>query len=91
MSSGLAKTKKWVLEFAPASQRELDPLMGWTSSDDTQAQVHMHFETKEDALDYARQHGIDAVVHDAQVRKPNIRDRGYAENFATNRKGAWTH
>ena len=32
MTSGMAKTRKWVLEYAPASAREVDPLMGWTSS-----------------------------------------------------------
>jgi len=37
MQSGSAKTKDWVLDFAPASTREVDPLMGWTSSTDTQA------------------------------------------------------
>ncbi|MCZ8152319.1 MAG: ETC complex I subunit, partial [Rhodobacteraceae bacterium] len=31
MQSGTAKAKGWVLEFAPASAREVDPLMGWTS------------------------------------------------------------
>ena len=91
MSSGTAKTKHWVLEFAPASARSVDPLMGWTSSDDTQAQVRMSFETKEAALDYASQHGIDAVVQQPNKRRANIRPGGYGENFATNRRGAWTH
>ncbi len=39
MQSGSAKTHTWVLEFAPASAREIDPLMGWTSSGDTESQV----------------------------------------------------
>jgi hypothetical protein len=91
MSSGTAKTRFWVLEFAPASARGIDPLMGWTSSSDTQAQVRMSFETKEAALDYARAHGIEAIVLEPKPRKPNIRPRGYGENFATNRRGAWTH
>ena len=91
MSSGTAKTKHWVLEFAPASARSVDPLMGWTSSSDTQAQVKLSFETKEAALDYAREHGIDAQVLEPKKRKPNIRPRGYGENFATDRRGAWTH
>ena len=91
MSSGTAKTKHWVLEFAPSSRREIDPLMGWTSSADTQSQVKLTFETKEAALDYADDHGIDAVVQEPNKRKPNIRPRGYAENFAVDRKGAWTH
>ncbi|MEM0950341.1 MAG: ETC complex I subunit [Pseudomonadota bacterium] len=91
MSSGTAKTKHWVLEFAPASAREVDPLMGWTSSSDTQTQVRMRFDTKEAALDYAKDKGIEAIVQDPKVRKPNVRPRGYGENFATDRRGAWTH
>ena len=91
MSSGQAKTKHWVLEFAPSSAREVDPLMGWTSSSDTQAQVRLSFDSKDAALDYAREHGLDAVVSEPKKRKPNIRPRGYGENFATDRRGAWTH
>lgn len=91
MSSGTAKTKAWVLEHTPQSPRAIDPLMGWTSSSDTQAQVRLQFDSKEAALDYARDHGIDVVVQDPKPRKPNIRAGGYGENFATNRRGAWTH
>ncbi|NSY39092.1 ETC complex I subunit [Leisingera sp. ANG59] len=91
MTSGMAKTRKWVLEFAPASAREVDPLMGWTSSTDTQAQVKLRFESKEAAVEYAEDHGIDAVVVEPKVRKANIRAGGYGENFATSRRGPWTH
>lgn len=91
MSSGQAKTKTWLLEFAPSSPRSVDPLMGWTSSSDTQTQVRMSFDTKDAALAYARDHGIDAQVTEPKKRKPNIRARGYAENFAVDRRSAWTH
>ncbi|MDR5651036.1 ETC complex I subunit [Ruixingdingia sedimenti] len=91
MQSGMAKTHHWVLEFAPASPREIDPLMGWTSSDDTQRQVRMRFPTREAAEEYARAQGIDYVLTEPHKRTPNIRPGGYGENFATNRKGAWTH
>ncbi|MDU8911792.1 ETC complex I subunit [Aestuariicoccus sp. MJ-SS9] len=91
MSSGRGKTKHWVLDFAPESPRSVDPLMGWTSSSDTQAQVRMTFDSKEAALEYARDHGIDAQVFEPNERKLNIRPRGYAENFAVDRRGAWTH
>lgn len=91
MSSGTAKTKNWVLEHAADSARDIDPLMGWTGSGDTQTQVRLTFDSKEAALDYARDHGIDAVVSEPKKRKPNIRAGGYGENFATNRRGAWTH
>jgi len=91
MSSGTAKTRDWVLEFAPSEAREVDPLMGWTSSGDTQAQVRLSFDSRQAALDYAEAHGIDALVVEPKTRKPNIRPGGYGENFATNRRGAWTH
>ncbi len=91
MSSGTAKTKHWVLEYVNETAREVDPLMGWTSSADTQAQVKLSFDSKAAALDYAKEHGIDAVVQEPKKRSANIRPGGYGENFATNRRGAWTH
>lgn len=91
MQSGTAKTRDWVLEHAPAEARDLDPLMGWTGSADTQAQVKLRFETREAAEAYARERGIDYVVLPEHPRRPNVRPRGYGENFATDRRGAWTH
>ncbi len=91
MSSGQARTRQWVLEYAPASARSVDPLMGWTSSSDTQAQVRLRFDTKEAAVEYAKDNGIDAQVFEPKERRANIRARGYAENFAVDRRGAWTH
>lgn len=91
MQSGTAKAKGWILEFAPETSRNLDPLMGWTSSDDTQAQVRLRFDSRDAAEAYAQEKGIAFDVTDPQPRKPNIRLRGYGENFATDRKGVWTH
>ncbi len=91
MQSGTAKSKRWVLEFAPASRREVDPLMGWTSSNDTQSQVKLRFDSKEAALEYAQENGIEAVVSEPKTRKANIRAGGYGENFATHRRTVWTH
>ncbi|NJM84148.1 MAG: ETC complex I subunit [Tabrizicola sp.] len=91
MQSGTAKTLGWVLEFAPASARDVDPLMGWTSSDDTQSQVRLRFDTREAAESYAKSKAIAYDVVEPKARKAVIRPRGYGENFATDRKGAWTH
>ena len=91
MQSGTAKTRGWVLDYAPAESRQLDPLMGWTGSGDTQAQVRLRFSSKEEALDYAREYGIDAVVTEPQKRKFNLRPGGYGENFATSRREPWSH
>lgn len=91
MSSGTAKTKSWVLDYMNDEGRDIDPLMGWTSSSDTQSQVRLTFDSKEDALAYAEDNGIDVVVTEPKARKANIREGGYGENFATNRRGVWTH
>lgn len=91
MQSGTAKTHIWVLEYVADTAREVDPLMGWTSSSDTQAQVRMSFDSKGAALAYAEAHGIEVQVSDPHKRKPNIRQRGYGENFATDRRSVWTH
>lgn len=91
MTSGQARTKHWVLEYAADEAREIDPLMGWTGSSDTQSQVRIRFETKEAALAYAEDKGIEATVTEPHKRKHNVRAGGYGENFATNRRQVWTH
>lgn len=91
MQSGQAKTKNWVLEFAPDSAREIDPLMGWTGSSDMQSQVRMTFDSQEAAETYASGLGLEYVVCKPHKRKPVIRAGGYGENFATNRRTVWTH
>ncbi len=91
MQSGQGKTKNWVLEFAPNSAREVDPLMGWTSSGDMDSQVKMVFQSKEEAIEYATSKGIAFSVTEPKQRKHVIRQGGYGENFATKRKETWTH
>ena len=91
MQSGVAKTKLWVLEYAPAEACALDPLMGWTGSADTQSQVRLRFETLEAAEAYAKEKGIEAEVTMPKPRAANVRPRGYGENFSTDRRVPWTH
>ncbi len=91
MQSGTAKTHGWVLEFAPSAARSVDPLMGWTSSGDMDSQVRLRFDTLEAAQDYAAAKGIEVDIEKPKSRKFTIRPRGYGENFATERKGVWTH
>ena len=91
MSSGLARTQDWILEYTQTSAREVDPLMGWTSSADTQSQVNLRFKSKEAAIQYAKQKALGFEVIEPKTRKANIRAGGYGENFATTRRGAWTH
>jgi hypothetical protein len=90
MQSGWAKTKQWVLEYAPAEKRVADPLMGWIGSGDTlSSQVRLGFPTREAAVAYAVKHGI-AYDIDAPAERV-IRPKAYADNFAFTRVENWTH
>ncbi len=89
MQSGLARTKDWVLEHDQQAPREIDQLMGWTSSRDTSQQVKLTFETKEEAIAYAERNGIPYTIAEPSQRKP-VR-KSYADNFKFGRIGSWTH
>jgi len=91
MQSGQAKTKQWVIDFLQADARDIDPLMGWTGSDDTQTQVRLKFDSLEAAEAYAKARGLEYTVTGTHKRAVNIRPMGYGENFATNRRANWTH
>jgi len=91
MQSGMANTRRWVLEFAPEEAKRIDPLMGWTGSGDMNGQVKLRFESREAAVDYAKRHGVAYELVEPKPRKANVRARGYGSNFAHDRRGAWTH
>lgn len=91
MSSGRARTKEWVLEFCASEHKVVDPLMGWTGSGDTQTQVKLEFETKDDAISYARKHGLAYEITEDVSRNFNIRPKGYSDNFSYTRRTNWTH
>ena len=87
--SGAGRTKAWLLEFDPSQPREIDPLMGWTSSGDMNSQIQLHFATKEEAIAYAERNGIDYRVEES---KPSARPViSYSDNFKPTRVGLWTH
>ncbi|MFM8820730.1 MAG: ETC complex I subunit [Phenylobacterium sp.] len=89
MQSGKARAREWVLEFAPASARTPDPLMGWTVTEDTRGQVRLNFETREEAVAYAQKHGIAFQV--TEPKSPKRILKAYADNFSADRKQPWTH
>jgi NADH dehydrogenase len=91
MQSGQANTREWVLEFVPADARWIDPLMGWTGSDDMNSQVRLRFEGREEAVAYAERHGIPYQVFEPKERRHILRQHGYGDNFAFDRRVAWTH
>ncbi len=89
MQSGTAKTNEWVLEFEPEQSREVEPLMGWTSSGDMRQQVRLQFDSAEEAVAYCERHGIAYQV--MEPKAPAHRTISYSDNFAFKRLEAWTH
>jgi NADH dehydrogenase ubiquinone Fe-S protein 4 len=89
MQSGSAKTKDWMLDFDPEQPREVEPLMGWTSSSDMRQQVRLQFDTKEEAIAYCEREGIPyRLIEPKQTERRTI---AYADNFASTRRESWTH
>lgn len=88
MQSGRANTKFWVLNFV-STDRQIDPLMGWTSSPDTKPQIELQFETKEAAIAYATKHDIDYQLVEPKTQRLSLKT--YADNFKADRDGQWTH
>jgi hypothetical protein len=91
MQSGQAKTKDWVLEYCPETPRRIDPLMGWTSSSDMQQQIRLRFADKAAAIAYAETEGLAYTINEPHKRQALVRQGGYGENFAHNRRTVWTH
>ncbi|SFK29005.1 ETC complex I subunit [Methylocapsa palsarum] len=87
--SGQARTKLWVLEFEPAEAREIEPLMGWTSSGDMKSQVRLKFGSKEEAIAYAQKNGLTYRVEEPKLHPRTI--QSYSDNFKSTRLGQWTH
>ncbi len=89
-SSGRGRTKLWILQYERASARTIEPLMGWTSSSDMDAQVQLSFDTKEEAVAFAEKRGI-AYHVDEPAPAAERRGLSYSDNFKTSRLGQWTH
>lgn len=89
MQSGHAKTKDWVIDFEPEEPRQVEPLMGWTSSGDMRQQLRLRFPTKEEAIAYCARHGVAYQVF--EDKPAHRRTMSYSDNFAFNRRSAWTH
>jgi ETC complex I subunit conserved region len=83
MQSGRRRARSWVLEYAPASPRRPDPLMGWASAQDTLNEVQLRFATLEEAVAFAEKNGLDYSVSEPHnsIEKP----KSYADNFRWDR------
>jgi hypothetical protein len=79
MQSGRSNTSRWILEYELETPRRPEPIMGWTSANDTLNQVQIRFESKEAAVAFAESRGFNFMVAEDHVRK--INPRSYLDNF----------
>ncbi len=89
MQSGRANTRSWIVEFEPSAAVKPNPLMGWPGSADTRQQVRLSFDSRDDAIDYAKKHGFDYEV--LPPRDRSVRTQAYSDNFRAGRQSNWTH
>lgn len=89
MQSGRGNSRHWVLVFEASAPKEIEPLMGYTSSADTRQQVRLTFDTLEEAEAYAQRNGIAYTVQPAH--EPTPKRASYSDNFRADRKSPWTH
>lgn len=77
--SGKARAGRWTLEFERTEGQRPDPLTGWAGSGDTKTQVRLVFDTKDEALAFAKRKGLETHVVPAPPVKLKL--QAYADNF----------
>ena len=85
----ITQTKVWVLNFEQAPPKAIEPLRGWTSSDDVRQQVRLQFDSKAEAIAYCEQNRLPYRVFEPALPKRIIQN--YADNFAYTQRVPWTH
>lgn len=83
MQSGKSNTKKWLVKFealdTSSDPRFIENLMGWTGSSNTNSQLKLKFNSKDDAIKYAERNGYEYRVIEPKEAKPQIKN--YTSNF----------
>ncbi len=78
MQSGRSPSN-WILEHEPKGTRRVEPLMGWTSSENTLNQVRLKFLSRAGAVAFAQKKGWNYVLLAENIRR--IKPRNYSDNF----------
>ena len=80
MQSGKAGSDKWVLKsIEQEKSRSTNNIMGWVSSSNTETQIKLKFNSKEDAIKYAVEQDYEYVVEEPELTK--IKKKSYSSNF----------
>ncbi len=91
MQSGTGNANQWFLEFEKNDYKPIDQVMNWIGSSDTTSQIKLKFETKDEAIQYAKSNNLSYFIEEGSEKKMNIRKNGYGENFDYSRRRPWTH
>jgi len=86
MQSGKGKDF-WLLEYVQVVPGTPEPLMGWNTMGDTREQIKLKFDTKEQAIAFAKAKSIAYELLQPQIRKTP--PKAYASNFANGRRRAY--
>ena len=81
MQSGNGSIKKWILEFE-TKNNTVNPLMGWEASSDTMSQIKLEFNSKDEAVNYAKKNNLNYYIILPHKRKTVI--KSYTDNFLKN-------
>lgn len=80
MQSGMTKKNEWILVFPAETPPNVDNLTGWTGMQDTNQQLKLLFQTKEEAIEYAQRSNLQFEISEPKQRV--IRPKSYSANFA---------
>jgi hypothetical protein len=74
------KAASWLLEpVFDANHQSVNNIMGWTSSDNSLAQIKLKFNSSQDAAKYAKEQGWSYQI--IEPKEPKIIKKSYADNF----------
>jgi hypothetical protein len=80
MQSGLSNTHHWEIRFG-TRQTWINPLMGWTSGADPMADMVMKFDSKQEAVSFAKRQGWTTEVFDPIEKEDFSGQLAYSHNF----------
>lgn len=78
MQSGFKNSKKWLIR-SEDKEKYIEPFAGWTGSENTEQQITLSFNTKEEAINFAKSQSWKYEVIERQERK--INPKSYIDNF----------
>ena len=79
MQSGTGNADQWFLEFDKNDHKPIDQVMSWIGSSDTTSQIKLKFETKEEAIQYAKSNNLLYFIEEGSEKKINIRKNGIVQ------------